>query len=100
MVQHREGLFCNQCVPSHIDIHGNEKADKLAEEVRRRHQAYSVEWAWEVGEQLSRVGLQEMLDEEIPDLSSPPRAGSGFGGEVSAQLFLRQSVITGLSVHQ
>ena len=39
MVQHREGLFSIPWVPSHVDTHGDEVADKLAEEGRRRHQA-------------------------------------------------------------
>ena len=41
----RERLFSIQWVPSHMDIHGNQGADKLAAEGRQRHQGNLVEWA-------------------------------------------------------
>ena len=41
-------LFSIRCVPSHIDVMGNERANQLAEQGRVKHWAYSREWVGEV----------------------------------------------------
>ena len=70
LVQSRGDLFSIHWVPSHIDIMGNEKADRLVEEGRVRHWAYSREWVREVPRSQSSewqaLGLQE-LDSEVSD---------------------------------
>ena len=81
LVRERGDLFSIQWVPSHIEIQGNEKAHRLAEEGRVRHWAYSREWVRELQQRLSSEALGlHGLDSEVSE-SDRSRSSEGQGSD-------------------